>query len=93
MALSLLYRGAISVLIKRDHLKIDNSATDSECLYIIVSKQEVVLSTYFSVLSHAWQQIAYAGQIPNEIEFKRLCEDWTLYFGQTPTQKKLNIQN
>ena len=81
LALSLLYRGALSVLIKRDGLNIDDSATESECLRLIKSKQTVELTDYFSGLSRAWQNIAYAERKPSDVEAQQLCEEWKRYFG------------
>ncbi|HDN26699.1 MAG TPA: DUF4129 domain-containing protein [Thioploca sp.] len=79
-AISLLYRGALSVLITRDGLTIDESATESECLRRVKYKQPVELTAYFSGLTRAWQKIAYAGRPPSDVEAQRLCEQWQQHF-------------
>jgi len=79
-ALSLLYRGALSVLTTRDGIMIDDSATENECLRLVKSKQPIELSTYFSELTRAWQKLAYAQRIPSEAEAQQLCNEWPHYF-------------
>jgi hypothetical protein len=79
-ALSLLYRGALSVLITRDGLMINDSATENECLRLVQSKQPIELSRYFSCLTRAWQKLAYAQRIPSEAEAQQLCNEWPHYF-------------
>jgi len=81
-AISLLYRGALSVLNTRDGLNIDDSATDSECLRVVKKTQTNELIIYFSGLSRVWQTIAYAGRLPTELEVQRLCQEWQVYFGR-----------
>jgi hypothetical protein len=80
-ALSLLYRGALSVLTTRDGLSIDESATENECLRLVKSKQAFELTAYFSGLTRVWQNIAYAGRLPSDVEAQRLCREWQRYFG------------
>ena len=80
-AISLLYRGAISVLVTRDGLNINDSATESECLRKVKSNQPIEISKYFSKLIRNWQQLAYAGRLPNDIEAQELCQEWQRYFG------------
>ena len=81
VAISLLYRGALSVLITRDGLAINESATEKECLRLVRYKQHIELTAYFVNLSRAWQNIAYAGRQPNYITAQQLCEGWRQYFG------------
>ncbi|MEN8218416.1 MAG: DUF4129 domain-containing protein [Pseudomonadota bacterium] len=81
-ALSLLYRGALSVLVTRDGLSIDESATENECLRLVRYKQAVELTAYFSGLTRVWQNIAYAGRLPSDVEAQRLCREWLRYFGK-----------
>jgi hypothetical protein len=80
-ALSLLYRGAIAVLVSRDGLIIDDSATERECLRQVEAKQAVELTSYFSKLTLTWQKLAYSGLQPNEAEMQQLCEQWEQIFG------------
>ncbi len=80
-AISLLYRGALSVLVTREGLNINDSATESECLRKVKYKQPVDISSYFSGLTRTWQNMAYAGRLPSDIEAQRLCKEWQRYFG------------
>jgi hypothetical protein len=82
-ALSLLYRGALSVLITRDGLMIDEGATENECLRLVQLKQSLELSMYFSELTRTWQKLAYAHRIPSEAEAEELCNKWPQYFQKT----------
>jgi hypothetical protein len=81
-AISLLYRGALSVLITREGLNINNSATENECLRKVKSKQPPEISKYFSELTRTWQKMAYAGSLPSDIEAQQLCQEWQRYFGE-----------
>ncbi|MDM8557762.1 DUF4129 domain-containing protein [Candidatus Parabeggiatoa sp. HSG14] len=81
-AISLLYRGALSILMTRDGLNIHNSATENECLRLVRYKQSVELSAYFAGLTRIWQNIAYAKRLPNDIEAQNLCKEWQQYFGE-----------
>jgi hypothetical protein len=78
-ALSLLYRGALSVLNARHGLAIQASATENECLRF-VKQQSPELTHYFSQLIQIWQQIAYAHRLPQDTEVQSLCEKWPHYF-------------
>jgi hypothetical protein len=82
-AISLLYRGALSVLRTRDGLSIGDSATESECLRLVKYKQPVELTAYFSKLTRTWQSVAYAGRLPDDSEAQYLCKMWQQYFEYT----------
>jgi len=81
-AISLLYRGALSVLNTRNGLNIDDSATESECLRRVKNTQAIELMNYFDGLTRVWQNIAYAGRQPSELEVQQLCQEWQVYFGR-----------
>lgn len=80
-AMSLLYRGALSVLRTRDGLAIHDSATEKECLRLVKQQKNIKLLTYFSQLTQVWQNLAYAQRLPNQEEAQRLCQEWQHYFG------------
>jgi len=86
-AISLLYRGALSVLIAREGLTINDSATENECLRLVKYKQPVELTGYFSGLTRAWQNLAYANRLPSETDAQRLCHEWPQYFGSEPGER------
>ena len=79
-ALSLLYRGALSVLNARDGLVIQASTTENECLRFVKQQQLPELTHYFSQLIQVWQQIAYAHRLPQDTKVQSLCEKWPHYF-------------
>ena len=80
--LSLLYRGALSVLNTRDNLAIQASATENECLGFVKQQQSPELSNYFFQLIQSWQQVAYAQRLPSDTEVQFLCEKWSDYFAR-----------
>ncbi len=80
-AISLLYCSALSVLQKRDALKITDNITENECIKLVKLKQAEKLVDYFTDLTHTWQDIAYAGRQPDADKAKELCEKWQQHFG------------
>jgi len=80
VAISLLYRGALSALIIEHGLHIDDSATERECLHLVEKQEAFELYAYFSQLTVIWQNIAYAGRQPTDAEVQRLCREWQHYF-------------
>lgn len=79
-ALSLLYRGALSILNSRDNLAVHASATEGECLRLVKRCQSTGLIDYFSKLTDAWQKTAYSHRLPTNKEVQQLCEQWNNYF-------------
>lgn len=79
-AISLLYRGALTVLTTRDGLPIQDSATENECLRLVQRKQSTELANYFSELTHIWQTLAYAQRLPTDTEAQYLCQEWQTHF-------------
>ena len=75
MALGLLYRGAISSLVSRDLVEIEESDTESDCLKRLGGKQLNELP-YFSALTSAWMSVAYAKVTPDEETMERLWAEW-----------------
>ncbi len=80
-ALSLLYRGALAVLITRDGLTIHDSATENECLYLVKQQRSPDLASGFAKLTQIWQQVAYAKRLPSDLAVQQLCEEWQHHFG------------
>lgn len=79
-AISLLYRGALAILISRDKLAILDSTTESECVRLVERHQPAQLFNYFSELTRHWQSVAYAQRFPSDMEAQQLCKDWAQYF-------------
>ena len=80
VAISLLYRGALAILISRHKLAILDSATESECVRLVERHQPVELFNYFSELTRHWQSVAYAQRFPSDMEAQQLCKEWAQYF-------------
>ncbi|RLJ16820.1 hypothetical protein DJ031_15210 [bacterium endosymbiont of Escarpia laminata] len=80
-ALSLLYRGALSVLVFRFHLQITIGATEGECLCQVESSQNFSAAVFFRRLTAAWQGMAYGHRLPSAGELEALCQDWDRVFG------------
>jgi len=75
-ALSLLYRGALAVMVSRDGLEVRDSATEGECLRLVKRHQSVEISAYFARLTRLWQGIAYAHRLPADLDIEGLCGEW-----------------
>lgn len=74
-ALALLYRGAISLIIMRELVEIDESDTEMDCLRRL-KLNGVNESTYFEKLTQFWIGVAYAGQAPSESEMIEIWSGW-----------------
>ena len=83
-ALSLLYRGALSVLVHRDHVPLAEGDTEGDCLRAARQALPVAGADYFGRLVRAWQSAAYAGRLPGVAEAEALARDWTPAFAAQP---------
>ena len=75
--LSLLYRGALSVLVHRGALDLGTGATENDCLRLVQRQCPPLTATYFSRLVGAWQQAAYAERPPEPAAAAELCAGWS----------------
>lgn len=75
-ALSLLYRGALSLLVEKRRLPIQSSDTEDDCEQRVRQAEEGPLAGYFARLSRLWTHAAYAGRMPSGSEFESLCQEW-----------------
>jgi len=82
-AISLLYRASLQHLRQNEGLSLPDSATEGECLRLIKRTQVTTRSHYCSRLTHTWQALAYAHQLPDEWVVRNLCDDWDTQFLQT----------
>lgn len=80
-ALSLLYRGALSALVHRDHVKLAPGDTEGDCLRVVSAHCAVDTARYFSRLVGHWQRTAYGGELPDRTVVRALCDDWQPAFG------------
>lgn len=78
--LSLLYRGALSVLVHRDGIELEPSHTEGDCVGLVRRDRPPALAGYFAALAAAWQGAAYAHRVPAVPDLDRLCAEWPAYF-------------
>ena len=81
-ALSLLYRGALMVLLHRDHLRLSDSHTEGD---ILKQASQVLVPTHVSYLrglTRTWERVAYGHQPASPGDILDLCEQWSRHFGQ-----------
>jgi hypothetical protein len=79
-ALSLLYRGALSELIRHYRVVVHTGDTEADCTRAASSALDKQGADYFSSLVSAWQQLAYASEPPLPGRVEALCRDWPLHF-------------
>jgi hypothetical protein len=82
LGLSLLYRGALSVLVHREHLEIPTSATEQECLSLASQLPQTAAYDYLQWLTRVWQEMAYAHRTPEPEVTADLCQAWGNLYGQ-----------
>ncbi|MBK1832871.1 DUF4129 domain-containing protein [Roseibacillus ishigakijimensis] len=76
LALSLLYRGALTHLITAQAVPIESSSTENECLAEVESHAPVALGSYFAHLSGQWMKEAYSRERVTGEDFETLCQGW-----------------
>jgi hypothetical protein len=81
-ALSLLYRGALSVLVHRDHVPLAEGDTEGDCLRAAGRALPAAGADYFGRLVRAWQSAAYAGRLPGATETEALAREWAPVFAR-----------
>jgi Domain of unknown function (DUF4129) len=86
-ALSLLYRGALSVLIFRFQVTVAPGDTERECAAAARAALPTGGANMFEELVRAWQQCAYAEHLPAKQECERLVEGWVTHFASAATTK------
>ena len=79
-ALSLLYRGALSVLVHRDHVPLAEGDTEGDCVRAARKALPQRGADYFGRLVVAWQRAAYAGRLPEAGEAQALANEWAPHF-------------
>ncbi|HKC45191.1 MAG TPA: DUF4129 domain-containing protein, partial [Burkholderiales bacterium] len=79
-ALSLLYRGALSVLVHRDHVPLAEGDTEGDCVRAASKALPGGAGDYFARLVAAWLGAAYAGRVPAAGEAEALAREWGPHF-------------
>lgn len=83
-ALSLLYRGALTILVHRDGINLKGSSTEGDCIRIVQANGQMLASAqrhYFTDLTRTWQQAAYAHRLPGAEVMSVLAKNWGVHFG------------
>lgn len=83
-ALSLLYRGALAIMVHRDGINLRGSATEGDCIRMVNQHSpQLVENTadYFRLLTRQWQYVAYGHRRPDDMLMNELCGNWRQYFG------------
>ena len=76
LAMSLLYRGALTNLITEQEVAIESSNTEAECLAQVKSAAPGKLTDYFQQLSRQWMKAAYSKEEVAAEAFESLCVTW-----------------
>lgn len=79
-ALSLLYRGTLSVLVHRERLALGTGDTEHDCLRKARTRCPAQIVAYFARLVAAWQGAAYAARVPERAAALELCAGWRTLF-------------
>lgn len=79
-ALSLLYRGALSVLVHRDHVPLAEGDTEGDCVRAARKTLPAHAGDYFARLVQTWTAAAYAGRLPDAGGAEALCREWAPHF-------------
>jgi len=79
-ALSLLYRGALSVLVHRDHVRLAEGDTEGDCLRAARRVLPQAGGEYFTRLVRAWTAAAYAARLPDAAAAESLVREWVPHF-------------
>ena len=79
-ALSLLYRGALRVLIYERDLELRAGDTEGDCVRRVSRAGPGALAAYFDRLVDAWGLIAYARRNPPEGIASALIDEWVQFF-------------
>ena len=75
-ALGLLYRASISRLLQSGCVEIRESDTEGDCLRRVQKAGGPAHPDYFRHVTRAWTRMAYAGEVPADVEIDALCAGW-----------------
>lgn len=76
LALSLLYRGAISWMIHDGGVVIEESHTEQDCVNQVRAAEAGVQTSYFVTLTEHWVNLAYGDSLPEDRDVVWLCGSW-----------------
>ncbi|MBK5144285.1 DUF4129 domain-containing protein [Budviciaceae bacterium BWR-B9] len=78
-ALSLLFRGSLSVLAHRDRVMFRSSDTEQDCIRL-VKRAELNSADFFIKLTQLWLAQAYAHRSPDITKLEQLCREWPTHY-------------
>ena len=81
-ALSLLYRGALAALIRKQHIEFRSGDTEDSCLRRVNGHIDADAAGYFAQLLDAWKRAAYAELPPDADSARDLCQRWARHFAE-----------
>ncbi len=81
-ALSLLYRGALVVLLHRLQVEFRAGDTEDDCLARVRGRLQFAAEDYFRRFLEYWRHVAYARHVPPMSDLEALCSGWEEYFGR-----------
>lgn len=76
-ALSLLYRGVLSVLVNTDELPIHQAHTENEILSLAGQSIHKPRNAYLNALTNEWMLTAYSQSISAKDQVSNLCDRWS----------------
>ena len=79
-ALSLLYRCALAQLINHENLPLEHSHTEGDILKLSQPVLSGPRHDYFQRLTRSWVKIAYAHELPSDIQMNYLLDNWNTDF-------------
>lgn len=82
VALSLLYRGALSALIHRHQAEFRAGDTEDNCLQRSKPHLADAAFAYFARLLGAWRLAAYGHRLPQAEALLVLCDEWPTHFAE-----------
>lgn len=77
LALSLLYRAALSRLVHVDAVLIASADTEGECVALVSATLAPERAAFFARLVAAWQLAVYGGRLPADAEVQMLCAEFS----------------
>jgi hypothetical protein len=82
-ALSLLYRGALSLLVHQHQVPVRAASTEGECLALAARRLAPERSAYFGRLVQAWQLAVYGARLPENDSVMALCREFDQHLRRT----------
>ena len=79
-ALGLLYRATLSSLIHTYNFNFCDGDTEGECIAVVKTRNDELLSNFMLNVTLCWQSVAYGHRLPAKDTVNVLCEQWRQVF-------------